>query len=58
MKKLSLKFLIALSMFSFAFAGSVLAADTTPTPMESAKCDDFAAGKKSHQRQQLDCGHR
>ena len=47
MKKIALKFLIALPMLSFAFAGSVLAADTTPTPMESAKFDDFAAGKKA-----------
>ena len=47
MKKIAFKVLIVLPMFSFAFAGSVLAADTTPTPMESAKFDDFAAGKKA-----------
>ena len=47
MKKLTLKFLIVLPLLSFTFAGSVLAADTTPTPIESAKFDDFAAGKKA-----------
>ena len=47
MKKLTLKILITLPLLSFAFAGSVLAADTTPTPMESAKSDDFAVGKKA-----------
>ena len=47
MKKLTLKFFVILPMLSFAFAGSVLAADTSPAPMESAKLDDFAAGKKA-----------
>ena len=47
MKKLTLEILIVLPLLSFAFAGSALAADTTPMTIESAKFDDFAAGKKA-----------
>ena len=47
MKNLIYQALIAFPLLSIAFAGSVLAADTTPTPTESAKFDDFAAGKKA-----------
>ena len=47
MKKSIFKALIALPLLSIALAGSVLAADTSPAPIESAKADDFAVGKKA-----------
>lgn len=47
MRKLTLRTLIALPLLSFTFAGFALAADTTPMAIESAKFDDFAAGKKA-----------
>ena len=47
MKKLTLKSLIALPLLSVALTGYVLAADTPTTPVENAKIDDYAAGKKA-----------
>ena len=49
MKKFVLKRLMGLPLcaLAFAFAGAALAADTSPTPAESVKADDFAAGKKA-----------
>lgn len=47
MKKFLVQTLIALPLLGLCLTSSVWAADTSPTPMESAKPDDFAAGKKA-----------
>ena len=47
MKKFSIKTLIALPLISMALASTVLAADTSPAPIESAKPDDYAIGQKA-----------
>lgn len=43
----TLPVLIALPLISIALASPVMAADTSPTPVEAAKPDDFAIGKKA-----------
>jgi len=47
MNKFRLKALIALPFFSIALASPLLAADTSPAPIENAKPDDYAAGQKA-----------
>jgi Flp pilus assembly protein TadD len=47
MKKSSFAACIALPLLSFAFAGQTMAADTPSTPVENARIDDYAAGKKA-----------
>jgi Flp pilus assembly protein TadD len=47
MQKSNLATLIAVSLLSFALASHVIAADTAPTPIEDAKVDDYAIGKKA-----------
>ena len=47
MKKFTLRTLIALPLLSLALSGQVMAADTPTTPVENAKIDDYAAGKKA-----------
>jgi Flp pilus assembly protein TadD len=47
MKKFFIHTLIALPLLGLSLATGVLAADTSPTPVESAKPDDFAVGKKA-----------
>jgi Flp pilus assembly protein TadD len=47
MNSFTFKSLIALPLLSMALLGAVQAADTSPTPVESAKNDDFAIGKKA-----------
>ena len=47
MKKFSFKVLVILPLLSMALAGFSLAADTSPAPIENAKADDFATGKKA-----------
>ena len=47
MNKSTFKALIALPLLSIALAGNVSAADTPTTPVENAKIDDYAAGKKA-----------
>lgn len=47
MKKFLINTLLALPLFGLALPSALLAADTSPAPMESAKADDFAIGKKA-----------
>lgn len=47
MTTLTLRQLIALPVLSLALAGAALAADTPTTPVENARIDDFAVGKKA-----------
>lgn len=47
MNALNLRQWIALPVLSLALAGGALAADTPTTPVENARIDDFAAGKKA-----------
>ncbi len=47
MKKFLIHTVIGLPLLSLFLATSVLAADTAPTPVESANPDDFAAGRKA-----------
>jgi Flp pilus assembly protein TadD len=43
----TLRNLIALPLLGLAFAGASLAADSPTTPVENAKVDDYAVGKKA-----------
>ena len=47
MKNFIFKALIALPLLSIALASPLLAADTSPAPIENAKPDDYAAGQKA-----------
>lgn len=47
MTTLNLRQLIALPVLSLTLAGAALAADTPTTPVENARIDDFAVGKKA-----------
>ena len=47
MKKKFAQTLIALCLLGLGLPSSGLAADTSPTPIESSKPDDFAVGKKA-----------
>lgn len=47
MKKSTLKALIAVPLLSLALANALMAADTAPTPIEEAKADDYAIGRKA-----------
>ena len=47
MNTLNLCRLIALPVLSLALANAALAADSPTTPVENARIDDFAAGKKA-----------
>ena len=47
MKKLFVRALIVLPLAALALPAALLAADTSPTPVESARPDDFAIGKKA-----------
>jgi len=47
MNTLTLRHFIALPILGFALAGAALAADIQTTPVENARIDDFAAGKKA-----------
>ena len=47
MFKLTLLKIVALPIFCMALATHVLAADTPSTPVENAKADDYAIGKKA-----------
>ena len=47
MNTFSIRKLIALPILGLAFAGAALAADIQTTPVENARLDDFAAGKKA-----------
>ncbi len=47
MNTLKLRHFIALPVLGLALAGAALAADFQSTPVENARMDDFAAGKKA-----------
>ncbi|MDP3828215.1 MAG: hypothetical protein Q8Q74_16805, partial [Polaromonas sp.] len=47
MNTLTLRQFIALPILGFALAGAALAADFQTTPVENARLDDFATGKKA-----------
>jgi len=47
MNTLTLRNLIALPILGLALAGAALAADFQSTPVENARLDDFATGKKA-----------
>ncbi|MDI1341408.1 tetratricopeptide repeat protein [Polaromonas sp.] len=47
MNTLTLRQFIALPILGFVVAGAALAADFQATPVENARLDDFAAGKKA-----------
>jgi tetratricopeptide (TPR) repeat protein len=47
MTRLFARLLIALPLMTLGWPALSLAADTSPTPVESAKADDFATGKKA-----------
>ncbi|MES2383591.1 MAG: tetratricopeptide repeat protein [Pseudomonadota bacterium] len=47
MQTLTLRHVIALHLLSLALAGAALAADFQSTPVENARLDDFATGKKA-----------
>jgi hypothetical protein len=47
MTRLFTRLLISLPLMTLGCPALSLAADTSPTPVESAKADDFAIGKKA-----------
>ena len=47
MKKFLIYAAVALPLITLCLPTMTLAADTSPTPIESAKADDFATGKKA-----------
>ena len=47
MNTFSIRKLIALPVLGLALAGAALAADIQTTPVENARLDDFAVGKKA-----------
>lgn len=47
MTRLFTRLLISLPLMTLGWPALSLAADTSPTPVESAKADDFAIGKKA-----------
>lgn len=47
MQKFTFSTFIASTLLGLSFAGHVMGADTPTTPVENAKIDDYAAGKKA-----------